>query len=349
MSVNQPEHWHPDRLGAGFSARALELGPDPLGEGDLCATLVRYYPGPDGAADAPATTAEDGPEEDEEFASRPALLWVHGMTDYFFQAHVARYFHARGYAFYAIDLHKCGRSRRDGQTWHYAAAMEEYYADLDAALEVICGPHPDVTPLAHSTAGVIVPLWLDRLRTSQPAAHARVSSAIFNSPWLDIMGVPKPVLQAAKPVINAIGKAFPKVTFTGGGLSTFGASIHASRYGEWDYDTTLKPLSGHKKYLGWLRGVIAGQDRIHQGAIDIGVPGLVLCSTRSRLGKPYSPETDTADAVVDVSQTVHWAPRLGNDITVCPILGARHEVFLSLPPARREAFEISSHWLARAH
>lgn len=62
--------WQPDILGKDFQQLVIPLGADPIsegGEGDIFATLVRYAP-----ADQPTPT------------SRPAVLFVHGMTDYFF-------------------------------------------------------------------------------------------------------------------------------------------------------------------------------------------------------------------------------------------------------------------------
>ena len=47
-------------------------------------------------------------------AASRAVLALHGFTDYFFNTELADHFAARGFAFYALDLRKCGRSRRDG-------------------------------------------------------------------------------------------------------------------------------------------------------------------------------------------------------------------------------------------
>ncbi|HWD23096.1 MAG TPA: alpha/beta hydrolase, partial [Burkholderiales bacterium] len=84
--------WRPDGHLPGFEA--LELGfPDDY-DGPVMATLVRL---PAGAA------------------PRGAVLYVHGFADYFFQRHMAQRFAAEGYAFYALDLRKHGRSLRPHQ------------------------------------------------------------------------------------------------------------------------------------------------------------------------------------------------------------------------------------------
>jgi alpha-beta hydrolase superfamily lysophospholipase len=63
-------------------------------DGELVATLVR------------TTQAVDD--------NRPAVLYVHGFVDYFFQVHVAQEFEKAGFRFYALDLRRSGRSLRDG-------------------------------------------------------------------------------------------------------------------------------------------------------------------------------------------------------------------------------------------
>lgn len=312
--------WEPDRLGDGFECTTLQLGPDPDGEGDAVATLVAYN------RDTPG------------FTDRPALLWVHGMTDYFYNTPAARHFHDAGYAFYALDLRKCGRSRRDGHTWHYITDLETYFTDLNAALSAI--PNASVTPIAHSTGGLICALWVG-------AQHPpKVTGLIFNGPWFGMMGVPAPVYRAVAPVLDGIGKRWPRIPFPGGGLAAFGDSMHASRFGEWDYDLEWKPLSGHKKYTGWLAAIIRGFRTLHSGTLDLHIPFLTLCSTRSILGASYHPEVALADAVVDVTHTMRWAPTLGSQCTLRPIHGAGHDAFASRQPARDEVYKVVDEWLA---
>src|SRR5699024_5766733 len=109
--------WRPDLLGPGFEVQTLDLGADPDGEPDVVATVVR---GP-----APA-----GP-------AGPAALYVHGFTDYFFQRHLAAHLAARGSRLYALDLRKCGRSRRPGQTPHFTTDLAYYDDELERALAIV--------------------------------------------------------------------------------------------------------------------------------------------------------------------------------------------------------------------
>ena len=111
--------WGPDKLGPDYEAATIDLGADPDGEGDVVTTLVHYAP-----------EHAVGIAHESATPTRPALVWLHGMTDYFFHTHVAEHFAAEGYDFYAIDLRKCGRSRRSGQSWHYASDLALYFTCL---------------------------------------------------------------------------------------------------------------------------------------------------------------------------------------------------------------------------
>ncbi|MCX7537291.1 alpha/beta hydrolase [Corynebacterium sp. P5875] len=328
------ETYTDDILGDGFTRRSLRLGEDPEGGGPVVATLVRYLPRDCG-----------------DFDSRPAMLFVHGMSDYFFHRHVAERFHREGYAVYGVDLRKCGRSHLAGQLWHDVRDLRRYFEDLDVTLDAVRRDHHRVIVQAHSTGGLIVPLWLDNLRraavTGDPVAAARhsvVAATVLNSPWLDLM-FPAPLDRWTRPLIRALGGRAPETNLPGG-LAGYGESIHVDHHGEWDFDIRIKPIAGHAKNAGWLAAVVRAQETIQAGGVECGTPVLVLCSTRSWINKPYSAETDTSDAVLDVGQIRRWAPSLGADVTVIPVEGARHDVWLSLPDPREHAFTGAVNWLS---
>ena len=111
------QKWVPDILGAPFEQLTLLLGTD--AEGDVVATLVRSRPR--AAALAPLVDVD--------------VLYVHGWSDYFFQTDLARFWNRLGARFYALDLRKYGRSMRQGQTPGYVASLDEYDADIAAALD----------------------------------------------------------------------------------------------------------------------------------------------------------------------------------------------------------------------
>ena len=111
------------------------------------------------------------------------MLYVHGFSDYFFQTDLADFLAKRGLAVYALDLRKSGRARKPGQTAHYVSDLATYDAELETALAVITEEHPDlpVIVMAHSTGGLITPLWLDRRRRA--GKRPPVAAWCSNSPW----------------------------------------------------------------------------------------------------------------------------------------------------------------------
>src|SRR5258708_21065316 len=219
--------WKPDILGAGYVQKLIHLGDDPDGEGIVEAVLVRREPRP----------GED---------ARGVVLYVHGFTDYFFQAELADFLAARGLPFYALDLRKCGRARRPGQTAHYVSDLALYDAELDRALAIVTGAHPGlpVTIVAHSTGGLIAALWLVRRPAAATAAeaHTPVAGVALNSPWLDLQGSPVlrgPVTQAMR--VLATVRPFGVIPAKPG---VYGQTLHVSGTGEWGPDLDLQPLAG---------------------------------------------------------------------------------------------------------
>jgi alpha-beta hydrolase superfamily lysophospholipase len=317
--------WQPDVLGTGYQQRTIELGEDPDGEGDICAVLVRREMQVDEVVDA-------------------AVLYVHGFSDYFFQTELADFFAERGMAFYALDLRKCGRARRDGQTAHFATDLTRYDVELEVALGAITDEQPDrpILVVAHSTGGLIAPLWLDRRR--QRGNVAPIAGLILNSPWLDLQG--KPVHRGPLTWALRAAARFRPFRVLNLGIGVYGTTLHTSGTGEWTFDVALKPLEGFPVTIGWLNAIRRGHAQLHRG-LDVGVPSLILRSARTHYAPTYSAASDRADTVLDVRQIARWAGCLGSETTVVPIDDARHDVFLSLPHVRRVAYEQVDDWLAR--
>ena len=314
--------WAPDVL-PGFSRYTIALGRDPDGEGDIVATLVRY----DRAAAAPR-----------------AVLAVHGYTDYFFNAALAEHFATRGFAFYALDLRKCGRSWRAGQTPHFITDLACYDAELHAALELIAQAAPvPVLVYAHSTGGLIVSLWLDRLRRA--GVRTGIDGVVFNSPWLDLPGAPILRWPLTSVVIATLARIAKTLVARGPGAGGYGASLHRDYHGEFDYNLQWKPPGGFPVTFGWLHASRRGQARLHRG-LDVGVPNLILRSDHS-VPETADPATlACGDAVLDVAQTARWAGCIGNRSSIVPVTDAKHDVFLSLPGPRRIAYGELDAWLS---
>jgi alpha-beta hydrolase superfamily lysophospholipase len=327
VSTREPG-WEPDVL-PDYWQRTFSLGPDPDGEGELFATLVR---------------------RGEPTTARHAVVTLHGYTDYFFNTELAEHFNARGFVFYALDLHKCGRSWRDGQTPHFTTNLASYDAELEWALATVAADTGGATVcmFGHSAGGLIAPLWLDRVHRRGGLDVLNITGLVLNSPFFDLQG--PAVLRAAptSAALLALGrwrklKVIRKPTAGG-----YGTTLHRDYAGDFDYNLDWKPLGGFPVTFGWINAVRRGQAKLHRG-LDVGVPNLILRSDHSvREIGPEGPNPDAiqrGDAVLDVTQIARWAGCVGNRTTVVPIADAKHDVFLSLPEPRAAAYRELETWL----
>ncbi|GAA4544096.1 alpha/beta hydrolase [Mycobacterium paraffinicum] len=321
--------WVPDVL-PGYWQRTIPLGPDPVGEGEIVATLIRRGEpaGPSGAGHA--------------------VLAVHGYTDYFFNTALADHFADRGFAFYALDLQKCGRSRRDGQTPHFITNLDDYDAELDHALAAIREHHRPAKVLVygHSSGGLIVSLWLDRLRRRDAAAHAGIGGLVLNSPFLDLHGPAVLRHSVTSALIAGLSRVRSRGVVRSPTEGGYGTTLHRDYHGEFDYDLQWKPVGGFPITLGWLHAIRRGHARLHRG-LDVGVPNLILRSDHTVAETSDAASMQCGDAVLDVTQIARRAGCIGNHSTIVPIGDAKHDVFLSLPQPRRAAYRQLDLWLDR--
>ncbi|MEV0682021.1 alpha/beta hydrolase [Actinosynnema sp. NPDC050436] len=306
-----------DVLGTDYETRTL-----PLGGGDVAATLVRRRARP---------------------ATRGAVLYVHGFADYFFQAHVAEHFTARGFDFYAIDLRAYGRSLKPGGPANYVADLTDHFEEVDAAVRVIREEdhHGRLVVMGHSTGGLITSLWAHERR-----ADDVLDALVLNSPWLDL-AEPWITRTVGTAFIRGLGRVAPRLVLKKGLGPVYGESIHADHHGEWAFDTTWKPIEAFPVLAGWLRAVRRAQAQLHRG-LDVRVPVLLLRSNRSLLhAKRWSPEAMTADTVLDVEHMQRWAPKIGRDVTVVQVDNGMHDLFLSAGPVRERALAEVDEFLDR--
>lgn len=303
--------WRPDVL-PGFSAATLALGEDD--EGPITATLVRR----DAPPGAPAVPPR---------AARPAVLYVHGFNDYFFQTHVAERLAAAGYAFYALDLRRCGRSLREGQTPHWVVELTEYADDLTAAAHVLRGElgHDRLVVMAHSTGGLVASLWAHALRRA-----GVVDALVLNSPWFDLnAGWFHRVVSTR---VLDVAPVDPRQVVVDG-PSAYSWHLHAAHGGRWTYDLALKPPGGFPVRASWLRTIRRGQARLARG-LRLAAPVLVCAATSSGPNTLDNPLLDAQDTVLDVEQIAERAPRVGEDVTVLRVPGGVHDLALSAPVPR---------------
>ncbi|MFH8248943.1 alpha/beta hydrolase [Microbacterium sp. B2969] len=316
--------WAPDILGDGFEQQTLALGADD--EGDLVATVVRSIPNP--------LRGVLGPLHDVD------VLSVHGWSDYFFQPAQAHFWTGLGARFFALDLRKYGRSLRDGQTPGFITDLDDYDADIAAALDAIGHRRGRrLVLLGHSTGGLTLALWAAR-------HHGEVAALVLNSPWLELqlgaMG-----RQALAPLVQARARWDPRGTQA---AVDFGFYTRAQRevgvLPVDGYRDTWRPEFGFPTHPAWFAAVLEGHRRVAFG-IEVGCPALVLLSARSSLQLTWTAAMSSSDSVLVVDDIARTATRIGRSVTIARIDGALHDVFLSRPDARDEAYSALERWVLR--
>lgn len=335
--------WETDILGDDFQQTTFNLGKDPDGEADIVAVVVKYQPlQATSYGNDSATLPQKGSPSAQ---THRAVLWVHGMSDYFFQSHIAEAFYAHGRDFYAVDLRKCGRALRDGQTPHHISDLEMYDIKLNRALDLILAEgHTHVTIAAHSTGGLITALWLDRLRRTDPQRHAVINALVLDSPWLDMHLSPKKA-RAVRILAPILARLTPNKLTPDSSPGGYGKSLHKDQFGEWDYNVSWKPLGGHTKNWAWLAAIVAGHKRIGKG-IETGVPTLSLHSDGYLLGRDFCEQLRHVDAVLNTDQIEARTPKLSSSARSAIIEGAMHDVYLSQKEVRARAFAETFAFLA---
>jgi len=316
--------WTDDVL-PGYRQHTLALGTDPDGEGELFATLVR-------------TT--------DSIPSSSVVLAVHGYTDYFFNTELADHFAARGWRFYGLDSRRCGRSWREGQTPHFTTDLTQYDRELEGALAIIGAENPAARVLVygHSTGGLVVSLWLDRVRCRGDTAALKIAGLVLNSPFLDLNGPAILRTRATSTAIGAASRVRATRVVRGAGSGGYGLTLHRAYHGEFDYNLTWKPIGGFPITVGWIHAIRRGQARLHRG-LDVGVPNLVLRSDHSVAETAETQLLQRGDAVLNVAHIARWAGCLGNRTTSVPVVDAKHDVFLSLSEPRAAAYAELDRWL----
>lgn len=304
--------WVPDVL-EGFSRRTIHLGHDD--EGPLSATLVRY-------------DASDG----------MPVLYMHGWSDYFYNAHLAEAAAARGYKLYALDLRKYGRSLREKQSPGYVQDLAQYDDEIGSALAIIKLAHPGRLPaiIAHSTGGLVAALWAHR--------HPKqISTLVLNAPWLTLQG--NAWLRGfAHTVADPLWRSRPERKLLLPKVDFFYRSISATEHGEWILHPLWRPRYSFDIQGGWLAAILDGHSQVRHG-LNIDVPVLVLTSTQTHFAPRYSVEMQKTDSVIDVHATAKRAVDLGETVMVHKIPDALHDVYASPKPVRGKAFDATFAWL----
>lgn len=273
--------------------------------------------------------------------SNKAVLYLHGYIDYFFQLHMAEHFVAEGWNFYALDLRKYGRSLLPHQHAYYCHSLNEYFPEIDLALQAMRQErNSTIVLLGHSTGGLIASLYAAR-----GAERQLLQGLLLNSPFFEF-NAPCWKRKIAIPLAAQIGKIFPFASMRNELSPHYYASVHSSQHGEWDFDPKLKPQTGVPLYFAWLGAIRRGQKEIKRG-LHLTLPTLVLHSARSIQSNEWTDDYMQADGVLNIEDIHRYALSLGQHTQVVAIEGGMHDLVLSPEPVREEAFRTFFAWLRR--
>jgi alpha-beta hydrolase superfamily lysophospholipase len=287
------------------------------------------------AFSATLVRAADNPK-----VARRAVLYIHGLTDYFFQVHLAEAYRAEGYAFYALDLHGYGRSLQPGERPNYCADIAEYYPEIDAAIAQIKSAGAEQLLLdAHSTGGLISALYAHEGRYREALSALYLNSPFFEFP---LRGWERIALRA----LVALGRWFPHIAYHHGMPSYYAKSLHRDFRGEWHYNKKLKPTDGFPITAGWARAVYRAQRRLQKG-LNIVCPVLVMHSARSMRASQWSDDLFAVDTVLNVDHMRRYGPALGDQVALAEIEGGMHDLALSPPVVRAEVQTVKFSWLGQ--
>ena len=316
MNTSNLYKYQTDILGENYQQLILDFADDY--DGKVIATLVRKK-----AAQA----------------TKKAVLYIHGFSDYFFQTEMAEQFNQHGYDFYALDLRKYGRSKLPHQKFYYLLDLREYDAEITKALEIIGQEnHNQVLLAGHSTGGLITTLY-----AAHYPDHRLIKALWTNSPFYDFY---KSVIEkkVGIPLLSEVGERLPNAKFPSGLNQWYTPSLHKDFYGEWDFNLNWKPKSLPFVHLCFVNAIHKAQKEIHRG-ISLNIPTLIMHSHQSKYPKKWGIDAQQRDVILDVKDMTHNAKKMKGDVQTLAVKNGLHDLVLSAPPVREKVYQDLFSWL----
>ena len=311
----QTIQWSPDSTLPSFDATTLHFSDDY--DGEVTATLVRRN----------ATTP-----------TKRAVLYVHGWADYFFQTHLADAYNEHHYNFYALDLRKHGRCLKANHHPNYCKSVEEYFAELSAAIRIIKENDGNdwLVLNGHSTGGLTTSLYADAGELCN-----QLDAVFLNSPFFrfNLPGV-YPLIR----LVAMLAPLFPYIPLQEKKPSPYVQSIHQDYHGEWAINLAWKPLNNFPIYAGWCRAILQAQAQVRKG-LAIQCPVLVMHSDKSIYGDEWTAEFQSGDAVLNVEDMKEISQFLGKHVQRIEIENGLHDLTLSAEEVRQHVFAELFGWL----
>ena len=305
----QAQFYQPDYLGDDFEFHTFKMNEDY--EGEVISTIIKRK-----------TSNLDA----------LAVLYIHGFNDYFFQAEMANKIDSAGYAFYAVDLRKYGRSKLSNQYPFNVRSLNEYNTDIDSAISVIRNEgYSNIILMGHSTGGLIAANFARENRKDLP-----MNGMILNSPFLDMN---KSWLEEniLIPCVSFLGRFFPNAKVPQSLSRGYAYSLLKEYHGEWSFRTDWKMIDSPALTFGCIRAIHTAQMKVKRG-LDISIPVLVMHSDKSIYGDEWTEEFNTGDAVLDVNDIEKYGKRLSSNSRDVTIDNGLHDLVLSKPEGREEVY-----------
>lgn len=309
--------WNPDILGKGYSATQITMPDDYSGK--VVCTVVKKS----------ATTQ-----------SKRAVLYIHGYNDYFFQSEMGDEFVAHDYNFYALDLRKYGRSILDKKRKFEVRKLDEYFVDIDSALNIIKNEgNTDVVLMGHSTGGLIVAYYMAQgMGNNQP-----IKALVLNSPFLD-MNLSNTEENYLLPMLSLVSGMFPRIAIDQNSNDAYAQSLLRKYHGEWEYNTEWKMPISPAVSVGWLGAIHKAQMKLQKGT-EIKLPILLMRSDKTVHGDEWSSEFNQGDCVLDVTEISKYGRQLGAKVQEVVVKEGLHDLILSRKPVREALYVYMFEWL----
>ena len=270
---------------------------------------------------------------------RPVILYIHGFIDYFFHPHVAAFLDENGYDFTALELRKYGHALLPHQHVNYCKSVEEYFEELDKSILKLREINDqEIILMGHSTGGLVSSLYMNKGNQ-----RSQISALVLNSPFLEV-NMPTMVRNILKPLSKWGGGIDPYWKLNGMLPPIYAESIHKDYKGEWDFDTSLKPIEGLPVYFKWSRAIMEAQDELKSKS-NIQIPILLMHSHDSYLPNKHEERVMNSDVVLNVQHIKSNGMKLGPNVTDLEIKNGIHDLFLSSQEVRGEALNKMLDWL----
>ena len=277
---------------------------------------------------------------------KKAVLYIHGLNDYFFQTHYAEKIEKINYKFYALDLRGYGRSIGHGTKLVddcYTNNLKTYFEEINKAIQIIKNEGYEKIVLSlHSTSGLTGTYFASKY-------PEKISGIILNDPFI----VPVYNTFSFKVIITIIAylmsKIAPKkpISLPENNDITYIQALHKKYYGEWDFNLSWKKPLGVKVRWGWLYAIRKAQIILVSNGFNIKVPILLATSDKFKniylIQNPNNDEKITKEKVklalthdIFIDPKLEWKSKdkFGSNVKIEVIKKGCHDLVLSKKPTR---------------